>query len=306
LKKKILIVGGTGFIGYHLAKKCIKKKFKVTSLSYSKPKKKRFLKKVRYLFCDISKKNNLYKLKLKNFDYVVNLGGYVNHKEKAKTFNSHFRGCKNLADFFLDRKIKKFIQIGSCVEYGHLKSPQFEKKINFNQKLKSAYGEAKLLASKYLYDLFRKYNFPFVVLRLYLVYGPQQDINRLIPITIESCFLNKKFDCSNGTQKRDFLYIDDLIKAIFKAFNNSKILGKSINIGFGKSYTVKSVIKLISDKIGLGNPIYGKIQMRKDEIIKLYPSITLAKKLLKWKPKISLEKGLDLTISNFKNKIKNR
>ena len=95
------------FIGYHLAKKCIKKKFKVTSLSYSKPKKKRFLKKVRYLFCDISKKKkNLHQLKLKNFDYVVNLGGYVNHKEKAKTFNSHFRGCKNLADFFLDRKIK--------------------------------------------------------------------------------------------------------------------------------------------------------------------------------------------------------
>lgn len=304
MKKKILIVGGTGFIGYHLAKKCIKKKFKVTSLSYGKPKKKRFLKKVRYLFCDISKKKNLYKLKLKNFDYVVNLGGYVNHKEKAKTFNSHFRGCKNLADFFLDRKIKKFIQIGSCVEYGHLKSPQYENKINFNQKLKSAYGEAKLLASKYLYDLFRKYNFPFVVLRLYLVYGPQQDINRLIPITIESCFLNKKFDCSNGTQKRDFLYIDDLIKAIFKAFNNSKILGKSINIGFGKSYTVKSVIELINDKIGLGNPIYGKIQMRKDEIIKLYPSIKLAKKILRWRPTTSLEKGLDLTISDFKKELK--
>ena len=97
-------MGGTGFIGYHLAQKCLKKNFDVTSLSSSKPNKKRYLKKIKYIKCDISKKNLLKKSLKKNYDYVVNLGGYVNHNEKIKTFNSHYIGCKNLADIFLEKK----------------------------------------------------------------------------------------------------------------------------------------------------------------------------------------------------------
>ena len=107
--KNILIVGGTGFIGYHLSKKCLKKNFSVTSISTKKPNKSRYLKKVKYLFFDISKKKNFKKIKSK-FQYVVNLSGYVDHSHKTKTFNSHFIGLKNLADFFLFQNIKKFIQ----------------------------------------------------------------------------------------------------------------------------------------------------------------------------------------------------
>ena len=58
MKKKILIVGGSGFIGYHLAKKCLDYKWDVTSLSSRKPNKVRKLKKVNYKICDISKKKN--------------------------------------------------------------------------------------------------------------------------------------------------------------------------------------------------------------------------------------------------------
>ena len=57
--KKILIVGGTGFLGFHYARFCLKKKYKVFSLSRNKPKKIRHLKNVNYFFADISKKNNL-------------------------------------------------------------------------------------------------------------------------------------------------------------------------------------------------------------------------------------------------------
>ena len=80
MKKKILIVGGTGFIGYHFAKKCIENNFLVTSLSRSKPKKVKHLKKVKYIFSDIVDKKNL-NLKLKdNYNYVINLGGAVDHQ----------------------------------------------------------------------------------------------------------------------------------------------------------------------------------------------------------------------------------
>ena len=303
MKKRILIVGGTGFIGYHLAKKCLKKNFLVTSLSSRKPKKEKYLKKVKYIKCDISNKNNLKRNIKGNYDYVINCGGYVNHNEKVRTFNSHYKGCKNLADFFNKKNIISFIQIGSSVEYGSIKSPQSENKNCSIKKLKSTYGRAKFLATKYLLGLFEKEKFPVTILRLYLVYGPNQDTNRLISSVINSCLLKKKFPCSNGNQYRDFLYVDDLIKAIISCFGNSNSMGKIINVGQGKPKKVKNIIELINGKIGTGVPEYGKIKFRKDEIKILYPDIKLAKKILKWKSKISLKKGIDLTIKNYKSQL---
>ena len=94
--KKILIVGGTGFIGYHLAKEAISRKWRVTSISLTKPKKKRFLNKVKYVLCDITNYKKLSK-KIKNdYDFVINFGGHVDHKNKKKTYRSHYLGCKNL------------------------------------------------------------------------------------------------------------------------------------------------------------------------------------------------------------------
>ena len=101
LKNNILIVGGTGFIGYHLAKKSLKKGWQVTSISSRLPRKKRYLPKVKYILCDITKKKSLKKNIRKPFNYVVNLGGYVDHSNRKKTFASHYLGCKNLAEIFL-------------------------------------------------------------------------------------------------------------------------------------------------------------------------------------------------------------
>ena len=304
MRKKLLIIGGTGFIGYHLAKKCLLKNYSITSLSYNKPKKKRFLNKIKYLECDISKKD-LLKKKLKDkFDYVVNLGGYVNHKEKIKTYNAHYIGCKNLADIFLKKKINSFIQIGSCVEYGFNKSPQKENTITKVNGIKSTYGQAKLLATNYLINLYKEKKFPCKILRFYMVYGPRQDENRLISTTIKSCLLDKKFPCSSGNQLRDFLYIDDAVSAIIKCLENSNLNGKIFNFGSGVPYKVKGIIELIKNKINLGKPIYGKIKLRKDEIKILYPNISEAKKKLNWKPTVSIKDGINLTINNFKKDIK--
>ncbi len=216
MRKNILIIGGTGFLGYHLAKKCLDKKWKVSSVSIKKSKKIRFLSKVNYLYFDISNKKNLKKyLKLK-YDYVVNLGGHVNHKEKIKTFKSHYNGSKNLVDFFLNKNIKSFLQVGSCVEYGICESPQNEKNYTKPKYLKSTYGKAKLQATNYLLKINKKFNFPGNIIRFYLVYGPKQDFNRFIPIVIKGCLSDDQFPCSSGEQFRDFLYVDDAVSGILK------------------------------------------------------------------------------------------
>ena len=295
-KKKILIVGGTGFIGFHLARKCLQKKWHVVSFSKNKPRKIRYLKKIKYLIGDLSKTKDLKKVN-QYFDYVVNLGGYVDHTNKVKTFNSHYKGCKNLSKIFLKKKIKSFIQLGSSGEYGTLKSPHKE---SFVGNPKSIYAKAKFLASSHLLNLYKKKKFPITILRLYQAYGPRQDINRFIPIVINACLKKISFNCSDGKQLRDFIHVDDVVKVIIKSLNSNKSKGEIFNIGSGKPEKIKSIINLLTKKLNGGQPCFGRIKLRKDEILKIYPNITKAKNILNWSPKISFNRGLFQTIKYYK------
>ena len=297
LKNNILIVGGTGFIGYHLAKKSLKKGWQVTSISSRLPRKKRYLPKVKYILCDITKKKSLKKNIRKSFNYVVNLGGYVDHSNKKKTFESHYVGCKNLTEIFLKKTPIAFVQMGSSAEYGNVISPQKE---NAKCNPKSVYGQAKLLSSIYLIDLFKKQKFPSTILRLYNTYGSTQDLNRFIPIVISGCIKNKKFPCSKGNQLRDFLHIDDVVDAILKSLTNKNARGQIINIGSGEPRKIKNIIEYIKKILKGGYPQFGRIKLRKDEILKVYPDINKAKNKINWRPKISFKKGLKVTIDSFK------
>ena len=296
-KNNILIVGGTGFIGYHLAKKSLKKGWKVTSISSKRPRKKRYLPQVKYIICDITKKKSLRKNIQKSFNYVVNLGGYVDHSNRKKTFKSHYIGCKNLTEIFLKKELIAFVQMGSSAEYGNVKSPQKE---NAKCKPKSVYGQAKLLSSTYLIDLFKKQKFPSTILRLYNTYGSRQDLNRFIPIVISGCTKNKKFPCSIGNQVRDFLHIDDVVDAIIKSLTNKNARGQIINIGSGKPRIIKKIIEYIKKISKGGYPLFGKVKLRRDEILTVYPDINKARNKIGWRPKISFKKGLKVTIDSFK------
>ena len=295
-KKGILVIGGTGFLGYHLAKGAIKKKWDVYSFSRKAPPKKRILNKLKYIYGDTSKKKSFNKLLNKKFNYIINFSGYVDHKNKKKVYEGHFIGCKNIVDFFLKKNIEAFIQIGSCAEYGKMSSPQNEKA---QCKPISHYGKAKNKSSNYLKKMYKKHQFPFTILRLYQVYGPKQDLNRLIPIVIDACKRKKNFPCSNGNQLRDFAHIEDIVSAIFKVLDIKKSRGKIINIGSGIPVKIKYVIDTIVSIIKNGKPEYGKIELRNDEIKTVYPNLYLAKSLLKWKTKIPLIKGLKKTIKTI-------
>lgn len=303
MKKKILITGGTGFIGYHLAKKCVRMGWEVTSFSKKKPKPIRTLKEVNYLFGDLTKKKDLKVLK-KKFDYIVNAAGVVDHSSNPKVYKAHYLGCKNLANFFLKKKIKLFLQVGSCVEYGPQKSPQkedYKPKIN---DLKSMYSKGKLAASKYLMELYDKYRFPVVIFRLYLNYGPNQDFNRFLPVIIDGCIRGKKFPCSSGIQYRSFTFVDDLVRAMVIALKKTHLSGNVFNIGNNKPVKIKRIVQYIKKYVKKGTPLYGKIKFRKDEIKHLYPNISKAKQLLNWQPKVSFSKGLSRTINYYKSNIK--
>jgi nucleoside-diphosphate-sugar epimerase len=296
LKKKILILGGTGFIGYHLAKEALKRGFNVISLSKNKPVKKRHLEKVKYIIADIANKNLINKKIKENFHYVVNLAGYVDHLDKINTYKSHYLGCKNISNFFLKKKIKRFIQVSSSMEYGLASSPQRE---NSKCEPKSVYGKAKFLSTQYLLNLYKKNKFPVTIVRLYQIFGPYQDLNRFIPVVINSCKDKKDFPCSHGRQYRDFLYIDDLIDAIFLILRNPKATGEIFNVGSGKPLKIRNIIKKILSYYRSGKPQFGAIKLRKEEQMKIYPDIFKARITLNWKPKINFLDGLKKTIKYY-------
>ncbi len=304
MKYNILVTGGTGFIGRNFISLLEKKKlFNIYSLSQKKIKKKLQNKNINYIFCNIENRLKLKKKLKVNFDFVVNLAGHKNHTEKKKTYQIDYIGLKNLAETLPAKNMKKFIQIGSSVEYGFMKSPQKEKTQNNTNKLKSIYGKSKLKSTNLLIKLHKKKNFPVLILRPYLIYGPGQSNERLIPFVINSCLNNKSFNLSSGKQIRNFLYVGDFSKILYKSLflkTNEKIL----NTGSSKNYQVKFIIDKINKLVNKGYPRYGRINLRKDEPFYLYPDLNKFKKLIKFNTETKIENGLKKTIAYIK-KLKN-
>ena len=149
---------------------------------------------------DISKIKNFKKLDNHKFKYVINLGGYVDHINKSKVEKFHFIGVK-ISFIILKKKLKLFIQVGSSLEYGNHKKPHKEiSNVNlmvFTERIKNK-------ATKFLMLQFLRNKFPVSILRLYQVYGPNQDFNRFIPQLIKSCIEKNPFQHPQEFKKEIF------------------------------------------------------------------------------------------------------
>lgn len=236
------------------------------------------------------------------FNYVINLGGYIDHSDLSKNGDEvlkvHLESLFYICKFINKKKLEHFIQIGSSDEYGNNTSPQLEKMI---EDPFSIYSYAKAAATRFVMTLFKIEEFPVTVLRPFLVYGPGQDLNRFIPQVIKGCLDDKTFPTSAGKQFRDFCYIDDFAKSVIKVIGKKKTFGKIYNIGSGKKIKIKNVVNLIRFIIKKGNPQFGLFSYRKYENMSLYPSIKKIRLDIGWKPKVKLEEGLKKTIKYYKS-----
>ena len=300
-KKKLLVVGGTGFIGTHLVKEALTRGFQVSVISNNDKSLTDRFDDVEYLLIDISHQENLFnQLKDKSFHYVINLGGYIDHANYFdggdKVFDIHFNGTKNLVNCINKNDLISFVQIGSSDEYGNNIAPQSE---HLRELPISTYSFAKTAATHFLQMLNRTEDFPVIILRLFLVYGPGQDHNRFIPQVIQGCLRDKQFPVSQGEQLRDFCYVSDIVNSIFLSIDNSEVYGEVINIASGNQISIKEVIIMIQNIIGLGNPKFGKIFYREGENMSLYADISKANNLLNWTPLVTFEEGIKRTIDSF-------
>jgi nucleoside-diphosphate-sugar epimerase len=202
----------------------------------------------------------------------------------------------NLLDALVKDDLKGFVQVGSSDEYGPLQAPQNER---LRESSISPYSFAKVAASHFIQMLNRTENFPGVVARFFLIYGPGQDDKRFLPQIIKACLKGEEFKTSEGKQLRDFCYVDDVVDALVQLALSDTAKGKVFNVASGEPVTIREMVEKIINIVGKGTPLWGAFPYRKGENMQLYADVSLIKKL-GWQPKVCLEEGLARTIKYYK------
>lgn len=208
-------------------------------------------------------------------------------------------GTMNLLRSLQGSPCKAIIMMGSAAEYGRSAAPYRE-----NQALRplTAYGAAKaattnlgLLAGHY-------FQLPVTVLRPTVVYGPGQGEQFFIAQLLRSLLAGKTFAMTAGEQYRDFIYITDVVEAIWRAACNPAAAGGVFNIGSGVSLPLREVAELAASMLGCRHLLkLGAKPYQSDEQFAYCVDVTLARQLLKWQPQKTLEQGLAATIEWYLN-----
>jgi len=307
LTERILIIGGTGFIGRNFLNLCIERGFSCTVISLNNVEKNTQKKNVKYLTSDLADANSISKVlkSCRPFHYVVNLSGYIDHISffggGKNIIETHFVGVINLL-MGLDRSLLKcFVQVGSSDEYGNLAPPQCE---TYRESPISPYSFSKLALTNLFQMLERTESFPAVVLRLFLVYGDGQDEQRFIPQVIKACLNNKEFPVSKGEQLRDFCHVQDIARGILLAMQTKSAIGEVINLASGVPIEIKKMIQKVQAIIKGGSPLFGSFPYRSSENMALYADINKARKIINWHPSIGIDEGLNRTIKFYENQLK--
>ncbi len=308
----ILISGAAGFIGSHLCDFFLKKQFKVIAIDN---------------FMTGSMKNINHNLKNKNFsfikhdicdpieienklDYILHFASpaspidYLNNPIKTLRIGS--TGTENILNLAFKNNCTILVASTSEIYGDPLEHPQRE----------SYFGNVNPIGPRGVYDEAKRYlealtiayknvkDLDVRIVRIFNTYGPRMRKNdgRAIPNFINQAFNNKKITVyGNGEQTRSFCYIDDTVEGIYKLLiSNYKL---PVNIGNPKEYSINDLVKVIKSKINTNSKII-YLDLPENDPKTRKPSIDLAMNILQWEPKISLSKGLDMTIK-FYNKLYN-
>jgi nucleoside-diphosphate-sugar epimerase len=207
--------------------------------------------------------------------------------------STNMMGTLNLLEMCRKYKINKFVIASTSSLYAGQKMP-FTEKLAVNTPI-SPYAASKKGAEAMCYSYHYLYGIDISVVRYFTVYGPagrpDMSIIRFIKWIDEGTPIELFGD---GSQSRDFTYIDDIAKGTIKALK--KVGFEIMNLGGGNNpYELNYVIKLIEQYLGKKAKI-NKKPFHKADIVATWADISQAKKILNWKPTVSLEKGIKNTV----------
>ncbi len=313
--KKIFIIGSNSFAGSNFIDLLLNKKFKVYGISrssesnkiYLKYKQNKNLNNFNFIKLDINKNyKKLFKLfeKIKP-NYVINFAaqGMVDQSwdNPKDWYHTNIIGNTRVVEFLKKKTyLKRYINFSTPEVYGN-----YLKKINSKTSFdpSTPYALSRMTFDIHLKLLGKVNNFPFIITRAANIYGPGQQLYRLIPKAIICNIKNTKFILDgSGETLRSFIYMDDVSTALFKILLNGKI-GNSYNISTRNLYSIKNILKIISSRFKNNNFKFKNVKDRrfKDKIYNL--DSNLLRKSLKWNENFSLIEGIDMTIEWVKQNL---
>ena len=217
----------------------------------------------------------------------------INNPEIVHRVNA--TGALHVCQAALENNIKRLIYVSSSEAYGTAKTVPMKE--SHPCEPTTVYGASKLTGELYAQAYLKTYGLPVVVIRPFNTYGPRSHFEgpygEVIPkFTVRA--LNNKAPVifGDGKQTRDFTYVSDIVKGIVLASKNSKLVGKSINVAFGKEVSINAIACLVLKATGRINlkPKRGKV--RPADVRRHFADISLARKTLGYKPQICIEEGI--------------
>ncbi|PEJ59104.1 NAD-dependent dehydratase [Bacillus sp. AFS002410] len=313
----VLVTGGTGFIGRWVVGKLLKdgqKVWIVDNLSNSSIENvnefigNENLKGLRII--DLKDRQSIQDLFSSiKFDICYHLGASINVQDSIDDPETTFKN-DTLATFYLLEECRnyhvKLVFMSTCMVYEKAYS---DDGINEKSPTKPAspYAGSKIAAENMVLSYFFSYGLPVVVLRPFNTYGPFQRTGGEGGVV--SIFIHNKLKglpiniYGDGTQTRDLLYVEDCADFVVEAGYNNLLNGEIINAGSGKDISINDLATKISKK---QVPIYHIPHIHpQSEIPKLLCNFQKAEKIMLWKPKITIDEGLQKTEEWIKKTIAN-
>lgn len=223
--------------------------------------------------------------------HLATHGAYEAQSRAADILETNILGTQNLLEFASAVGTELFVQTGSSSEYGYRDEPMRETdRVSPN----SHYAVAKA-AQTHLGQLWSmKSAMAVVCLRLFSVFGPWEEPTRLIPTLIRRARANLPLELAARETARDFVYVDDVVRALLDFPLLRTLRGEVVNIGSGRETKLSEVVETVVDLLDSQSPVcWGRFPARCWDASRWCGDIGKAERLLGWRPRVSLRQGLE-------------
>lgn len=308
-RKRILVTGGAGFIGSHLCKRLLDDNNNVLCVdNFFTGSKDNILELMKNERFELLRHDITFPLYVE-VDEIYNLACPASptyyQLDPVQTIKTSVHGSINMLGL-AKRTNAKILQASTSEVYGDPEvNPQKESYWGRVNPIgpRSCYDEGKRCAESLFFNYYKQHKIDIKIVRVFNTYGPSMASGdgRVVSNFITQALNNKDITVyGDGTQTRSFQYIDDLIEALLKVMNKDNFTGP-VNIGNPQEISISKlatkILKMIPES--KSKVVYKSLPIEDPKHRK--PDITMAKKELKWEPKIKIEEGIEKTIEWFKN-----
>jgi len=290
LMKQIVITGHNGFLGSNLLSKLISEKYKIIGISKT-IKKNNSIKQIKRNILNIKDSDIAKNSCIIHLAAITNVAYCEKYPEECYKVNA-----------IATQKILEIARKKNCSliypSTSHVYAIPHKLPIKEAHPIDatSVYSESKISGEKLCETYSKSYGLNISVLRLFSTYGPKNSEYKVESRIITQLLSNRPIKIGNLFPKRDFVYIDDVIRAFQTVMKNLKGFN-TYNVGSERSYSIQEICNILKKLSGKKNPIIvDKKKLRKNDIKNVVSDCSKIKKL-GWKPKISINKGLELTLN---------